>query len=64
MFVHNYTIEIWTVKWFEMIILISSVFHISIYVHVYWNDEGMSFMTFVWRSLYPKGNKASKDKGL
>jgi hypothetical protein len=24
----------------------------------------MSFMTFVWRSLYPKGNNASKDEGL
>jgi hypothetical protein len=23
----------------------------------------MSFMTFVWRSLYPKGNNASKDEG-
>ena len=22
------------------------------------------FMTFVWRSLYPKGNNASKDEGL
>jgi hypothetical protein len=27
---------------------------------VYWYDEGTSFMTFVWRSLYPKGNNASK----
>jgi hypothetical protein len=30
----------------------------------YWDDEGMSFMTFVWRSLYPKGDNASKDEGL
>jgi hypothetical protein len=28
------------------------------------DDEGTSFMTFVRRSLYPKGNNASKDKGL
>jgi hypothetical protein len=28
------------------------------------DDEGMSFMTFVRRSLYPKGNNASKDEGL
>jgi hypothetical protein len=25
--------------------------------------EGMSFMTFVRRSLYPKGNNTSKDEG-
>jgi hypothetical protein len=29
-----------------------------------WDDEGMSFMIFVWRSLYPKGDNASKDEGL
>jgi hypothetical protein len=27
-------------------------------------NEGMSFMTFVQKSLYPKGNNASKDEGL
>jgi hypothetical protein len=27
-------------------------------------DEGMSFITFVRKSLYPKGNNASKDEGL
>jgi hypothetical protein len=27
-------------------------------------DEGMSFITFVQKSLYPKGNNASKDEGL
>ena len=26
-------------------------------------DEGMSFITFVRKSLYPKGNNASKDEG-
>jgi hypothetical protein len=47
-----------------MIILISYVFHISVYIHDYWNDEGTSFKTFVWRLLYPKEDKASKDEGL
>jgi hypothetical protein len=28
------------------------------------NDEGMSFMTFVRKSLSLKGNNASKDEGL
>jgi hypothetical protein len=27
------------------------------------NDEGVSFMTFVRRSLYSKGDNASKDEG-
>jgi hypothetical protein len=27
------------------------------------DDEGTSFITFVRRSLYPKGNNASKDEG-
>jgi hypothetical protein len=26
--------------------------------------EGMSFITFVRKSLYPKGNNASRDEGL
>jgi hypothetical protein len=26
--------------------------------------EGTSFITFVQKSLYPKGNNASKDEGL
>jgi hypothetical protein len=33
------------------------------FINVYRDDEGMSFMTFVRRSLYPKGNNASKDEG-
>jgi hypothetical protein len=28
------------------------------------DDEGVSFMTLVRRSLYPKGDDASKDEGL
>jgi hypothetical protein len=31
---------------------------------LYVADEGMSFITFVRKSLYPKGNNASKDEGL
>jgi hypothetical protein len=26
-------------------------------------DEGMSFITFIRKPLYPKGNNASKDEG-
>jgi hypothetical protein len=26
--------------------------------------KGLSFITFVWNSLYPKGDNASKDEGL
>jgi hypothetical protein len=40
------------------------VSYVSVYILAYWNDEGTSFMTFVRRSLYPKGNNASKDEGL
>jgi hypothetical protein len=42
------------------------IFHIShalSFINVYRYDEGMSFMTFVRRLLYPKGNNASKDEG-
>jgi hypothetical protein len=27
------------------------------------NDKGMIFMTFVWRSLYPRGDNALEDEG-
>jgi hypothetical protein len=36
----------------------------SSFINVYCDDEGSSFMTFVRRSLYPKGNNVSKDEGL
>jgi hypothetical protein len=42
------------------------IFHVSYalsFINVYRDDEGTSFMTFVQRSLYPKGNNASKDEG-
>jgi hypothetical protein len=50
--------------WCYMIIHI--IFHVSYalsFINVYHDDEGTSFMTFVQRSLYPKGNNASKEEG-
>ena len=44
--------------------VISHVSYASSFINVYCDDEGSSFMTFVRRSLYPKGNNASKDEGL
>jgi hypothetical protein len=46
--------------------IIHVIFHVSYaspFINVYCDDEGTSFMTFVQRSLYPKGNNASKDEG-
>jgi hypothetical protein len=43
--------------------VISHVSYASPFIDVICNDEGMSFMTFIRRSLYPKGNNASKDEG-
>jgi hypothetical protein len=44
--------------------VLSFVFHMfPINTIIYHNDEGMFFMTFVRRSLYPKGNNVSKDEG-
>jgi hypothetical protein len=42
------------------------IFHvpyISSFIFLYHDDEGTSFITFVRRSLYPKGNNASMDEG-
>jgi hypothetical protein len=42
------------------------IFHVSYamsFINVYRDDEGTSFMAIVRRSLYPKGNNASKDEG-
>jgi hypothetical protein len=33
-------------------------------INIHCDVEGMSFTTFVRRSLYPKGDDASKDEGL
>ena len=35
------------------------VSYVSVYILAYWNDEGTSFMTFVRRSLYPKGDNVT-----
>jgi hypothetical protein len=44
--------------------MLSFVFHVFLILTIISrNDEGMSFMTFVRRLLYPKGNNASKDEG-
>jgi hypothetical protein len=43
------------------------LFHISydsFFIIICYAAEGMSFITFDRRSLYPKGNNASKDEGL
>jgi hypothetical protein len=34
----------------------------SPFINIHFDDEGMSFITFVRRSLYPKGNNVSKDE--
>jgi hypothetical protein len=33
------------------------------FVFIYQDDEGTPFMTFIQKSLYPKGNNVSKDEG-
>jgi hypothetical protein len=39
------------------------VLYDSFFIIICCVDEGMSFITFVQKSLYPKGNNASKDEG-
>jgi hypothetical protein len=56
-------------KWRPMIIHVIShvIFHVSYAstsVNIHYNDEGTSFITFVPRSLYPKGNNSSKGERL
>jgi hypothetical protein len=47
-----------------MIIHVASyISYASSFINIYYRDEGKSFMTFVWRSLYPKGDNASKVEG-
>jgi hypothetical protein len=43
--------------------VISHVSYVFPFIDVNCDDEGMSFMTFVQISVYPKGNNASKDEG-
>jgi hypothetical protein len=44
-------------------VFIIHILYVSSFIILYHDDEGTSFMTFVQRSLYPKGNNASKDEG-
>jgi hypothetical protein len=47
--------------------IIHVIFYVSYassFINAYCDDEDSSFMTFVRRSLYPKGNNASMDEGL
>jgi hypothetical protein len=43
--------------------IISHVSYASSFINIYCDDEGTSFITFIQRLLYPKGNNASKDEG-
>jgi hypothetical protein len=46
--------------------IVHVIFHVSYalsFIITYHYDEGTSFITFIRRSLYPKGNNASKDEG-
>ena len=46
--------------------IIHVILHVSYalsFINVFYDDEGTSFMTFVRRSLYHKGDNASKDEG-
>jgi hypothetical protein len=36
----------------------------SFFTLICYVNEGKSFVTFIQKSLYPKGNNASKDEGL
>jgi hypothetical protein len=38
--------------WINEMQLLSSSFYILIHIHIL-NDEGKSFLTFVWRALFP-----------
>jgi hypothetical protein len=46
-----------------LLFMLSFMFHmLCFFINSYRDDEGMSFMTFVRRSLDPKGNNALKDE--
>jgi hypothetical protein len=47
-----------------IVYVVSYITYASSFINIYCDNEGMSFMTFVYRSLYPKGNNASNDEGL
>ena len=44
--------------------VISYISYASSFINTCCEDEGISFMTFVERLLYPKGNNASEGEGL
>jgi hypothetical protein len=44
--------------------VISHASYASPFIDLYCDNEGITFMTLVWRSLYPKGDNVSKDEGL
>jgi hypothetical protein len=44
--------------------MLSLCFNTIIFISGYCDEEGMSFLTFVQRSLYPKGDNVMKDEGL
>jgi hypothetical protein len=50
-----------------IVYIVSYVLHasltINIFTYICRDDEGMSFMTFVRRSLYPWGNNVPNDEG-
>jgi hypothetical protein len=52
-------------SWWCYIIVhvISYISYVCPFINICCDNEGMSFMNFVWRSLYPKGNNVSKDEG-
>jgi hypothetical protein len=37
--------------------------YVSFFIIIFYADEGVSFITFIQKSLYPWGNNASKDEG-
>jgi hypothetical protein len=46
-----------------IVYVIPYISYASPFINIHFDDEGMSFTTFVRRSLYPKGNNVSKDEG-
>jgi hypothetical protein len=48
-------------EWINKMQLLSS--SLCILIHMF-NDEVMSFLTFVWWALYFYGNNVSEDEGL
>jgi hypothetical protein len=48
-------------EWINKMQLLSSSFRIIIHIL---NEEGMSFLTFVWWALYPCEDNSSEEEGL